>query len=425
MRWGFAGSSTLPMPARKIILLTPVVLIAGLAALISESCSRTSQADPLESKASAPTVAVTKAKTEDMSRGVVITAEFKPFQEIDVMAKVAGYVKNINVDVGSRVKEGDLLAVLEIPEMADDQARAQSVLSRSQAEVARAKDELQRAETSRNIAHLSYSRLADVAKQKAGLVAQQEVDDSQSKDLVAEAQVSAARSSLSAAEQQVQVSTAELQKVKTLLEYTRVTAPFTGVVTKRYADTGSMIQAGTSSSTQVMPLVKLSENSRLRLVLPVPESAVPTVHIGQQVEVRVPTLDRSFPGQVIRFSDKIDMATRTMDTEVDVPNPGLILIPGMFAEVNLTLNHRAAVLAVPVAAVDASSGASSGQVMVVTPDNRVATRSVHLGQQTGDNVEIRSGLSDGDLVVTSGRTSLHDGQDVHPKLIDMAAQAAH
>ena len=160
----------------------------------------------------APTVAVAKAKTEDMSRGVVITAEFKPFQEIDVMAKVAGYVKNINVDVGSRVKEGDLLAVLEVPEMADDQARAQSVLSRSQAEVERARDELQRAQQSRSIAHLSYTRLADVAKQKAGLVAQQEIDDAQSKDLVAEAQVSAAKSSLSAAEQQVQVSMAELAK---------------------------------------------------------------------------------------------------------------------------------------------------------------------------------------------------------------------
>jgi len=412
------------MRTRKLVVLSTA--LAAAAAVGSQSCSKASQADSPETKASAaPTVAVAKAKTEDMSRGVVITAEFKPYQEIDVMAKVAGYVKNINVDVGSRVKEGDLLAVLEIPEMADDQARAQSILSRSQAEVARARDELQRAEQSRNIAHLSYTRLADVAKQKAGLVAQQEIDDAQSKDLVAEAQVSAARSSLSAAEQQVQVSTAELQKVKTLLDYTRVTAPFTGVVTKRYADTGSMIPAGTSSSTQVMPLVKLSQNSLLRLVLPVPESAVPTVHIGQQVEVRVPTLDRSFPGKVIRFSDKIAMATRTMDTEVDVENPSLILIPGMFAEVNLTLDHRAAVLAVPVAAVDASSGASSGQVMVVTPDNRVATRSVQLGLQTGDNVEIRSGLHAGDQVVTSSRTSLHDGQDVHPKLVDMAAQAAH
>jgi RND family efflux transporter MFP subunit len=399
------------MPARKLVLLASGVLVLGSAA-----CSRDSHAEAHEPNASAtPTVAVAKAKTEDMSSSVVITAEFKPFQEIDVMAKVAGYVKNINVDVGSRVKQGDLLAVLEIPEMADDQARAQSVLSRSQAEVARARDELQRAETSRNIAHLSYTRLADVAKQKAGLIAQQEIDDAQSKDLVAEAQVSAARSSLSAAEQQVQVSTAELQKVKTLLDYTRVTAPFTGVVTKRYADTGSMIQAGTSSSTQVMPLVRLSENSLLRLVLPVPESAVPTVHIGQQVEVRVPTLNRSFPGQVARFADKLQTATRTMDTEVDVPNPNLILIPGMFAEVNLTLNRRAAVLAVPVAAVDANN-----QVMVVTLDNHLAARTVQIGLQTGDNVEIRSGLREGNLVVTSARANLHDGQKVHTKLVDMA-----
>ena len=88
-----------------------------------------------------------------------------------------------------------------------------------------------------------------------------------------------------------------MQKVKTMMDYTRVTAPFAGVITKRYADTGSMIQAGTASQTQAMPVVRLSENSLLRLILPVPESAVPTVHIGQQVEVRVPTLNRSFPGQ--------------------------------------------------------------------------------------------------------------------------------
>src|ERR1051325_961725 len=137
-----------------------------------------------------------------------------------------------------------------------------------------------------------------------------------------------------------------------MIEYTRVTAPFAGVITKRYADTGSMIQAGTASQTQAMPVVKLSENSRLRLILPVPESAVPTVHIGQRVEVRVPTLKRSFPGRVARFAEKLSMSTRTMDTEVDVDNPTLLLIPGMYAEVNLTLDHRSRTLAVPVLAVD-------------------------------------------------------------------------
>jgi RND family efflux transporter MFP subunit len=412
------------MRARKTVLLASGLLLLGAAALLNESCSKSSHAEAQESQGTvAPTVAVAKAKTEDMSRGLVLTAEFKPFQEIDVMAKVAGYVKNINVDVGTRVKQGDLLAVLEIPEMADDQARGESVLSRSRAEVARAGDELKRAESSRNIAHLSFTRLRDVAKQKAGLIAQQEIDDAESKDLVAEAQVSAAKSSLSAAEQQVQVSTAELQKIKTLLDYTRVTAPFAGVVTKRYADTGSMIQAGTSSSIQAMPLVKLSENSKLRLVLPVPESAVPTVHIGQQVEVRVPTLGRSFPGKVARFADKVMSATRTMETEVDVENPSLILIPGMFAEVNLTLSHRNAALTVPIPSVDLGTDDSSGQVAVVTPENRIEIRKVKLGIQTATDIEVLAGLSADDLVVTGNRSSLRAGQQVRPKPVDIAAQA--
>jgi RND family efflux transporter MFP subunit len=298
------------------------------------------------------------------------------------------------------------------------------VLNRSQAEVERARDELHRAEQSRNIAHLSYTRLAEVAKQKAGLIAQQEIDDAHSKDLVAEAQVSAAKSSLSAAQQQVQVSTAELQKIKTLLDYTRVTAPFTGVVTKRYADKGSMIQAGTSSSTQVMPLVRLSENSKLRLVLPVPESAVPTVHIGQQVEVRVPTLSRSFPGRVARFADKVMSATRTMETEVDVENPTLVLIPGMFAEVNLTLDHRSAALTIPIPAVDLGEDETSGQVTVVTPENRIEIRKVKLGIQNATDVEVLGGLRDGDLVVTGNRSSLRAGEQVRPKPIDIAAKAA-
>ncbi|MFL6352199.1 MAG: efflux RND transporter periplasmic adaptor subunit [Bryobacteraceae bacterium] len=409
---------------RKIVLLTSAVLTVGMA-LLSDSCSKSERLQAQDAKRSqTPAIPVAKAKIEDMSHRLVLTAEFKPFQEIDVMAKVAGYVKKINVDVGDRVKQGQLLAILEVPEMVDDQARAQSMLNRSQAEVGQARDELQRAESSHQIAHLSYTRLSDVAKSKAGLIAQQEIDDAHSKDLVAEAQVNSARSNLAAAEQQVQISTAELQKAKTLLIYTRVSAPFAGVITKRYADTGSMIQAGTSSSTQAMPLVNLSENSLLRLILPVPESAVPTVHIGQQVEVHVPTLGRSFPGRVARFADKLSSKTRTMETEVDVPNPSLVLIPGMFAEVNLTLDHRGSVLAVPIPAVDISSDESSGQVVRVTPENRVEIRKVQLGLQTATDIEIRSGLSEGDLVVTGNRGSLRSGQEVRPKLTDIAAEAS-
>ncbi len=417
---------------RKLTITTGSISFLGILAFSLASCSRPAQVQARDTTpAQIPTVPVVRVAAEDLSRGLVLTAEFKPFQEIDVMAKVAGYIKKINVDVGDRVRQGDLLATLEIPEMADDLQRARATLSRSEAEVTRAKDELQRAESSHDIAHLSFERLSGVAKTKPGLVAQQEIDDAHSKDLVSEAQVSAAKSAQAVANEQVSVSKAEMQRIQTMMEYTRVTAPFTGVITKRFADTGSMIQAGTASQSQAMPVVRLSENSLLRLILPVPESSVPTVHLGQQVEVQVPTLHRSFPGKVARFADKVSLATRTMDTEVDVPNPMLVLVPGMYAEVNLTLEHHRAVLSVPVLAVDIDSdsgrnsgNASTGKVLVVTMNNRVEVRAIQLGIETSDKIEVRSGLNAGDAVVLSGRSGLQPGQEVRPKATTMMASGA-
>jgi len=400
------------------------LMLISLAALGLPSCSRKADVQAASSQSpDLPTVAVARAKTDSLSQDLVLTAEFKPYQEIDVMAKVAGYIKEIYVDVGDRVKTGDLLAVLEIPEMADDLRRAEANLDRAHAEVARAKDELQRSESAHDIAHLSFDRLSGVLEKKPGLIAQQEIDDAHSKDLIAEAQVSASKSALAAANEQVGVNQAELQKVKTLLDYTKVTAPFTGVITKRFADKGSMIQAGIASQSQAMPVVRLSENSLLRLILPVPESAVPTVHIGQSVDVRVPTLNRTFPGRVARFDNKVSLATRTMDTEVDVTNDNLVLIPGMYAEVNLTLNRRDRVVAIPVTAVDIDTEKpTSGSVMVVTPNNRVEVRKIQLGLETANRVEVRSGLNDGDLVVIGGRAGLQPGQEAKPKVTDMVAE---
>lgn len=372
-------------------------------------------------KTEVPTVAVAKAAPADLSHSVKLTAEFKPFQEIDVMAKVAGYIKEIRVDAGDRVRQGELLATLEIPEMANDLQRANAAVSRSSAEVARANDDIARAESAHSIAHLSYERLAEVSKKRPGLVAQQEIDDAHSKDLVAEAQLAAAKSNSAAAIQQVDVNKADVDRVNTMHDYTRVTAPFAGVITKRYADKGSMIQAGTASQTQAMPVVRLSENSLLRLILPVPESVVPRIRVGEQVEVNVPSLNRTFPGKVARFSDKVQLTTRTMDTEVDVVNPSLVLIPGMYAEVNLTLDRRANALAIPVSAVDAGTEPNTGRVMLITSDQKVESRKVSLGLETADLVEVLSGLREGDLVVVGSRASLQAGQQVRPKITSMTA----
>ena len=370
----------------------------------------------------APVVAVAKVHPEDISKAVVMTAEFKPFQEIDVMSKVAGYVKHIGVDVGDRVSEGQLLATLEIPEMQDDLARSQASIQRSEADVTRARDELRRAESQHDIAHLTYTRLASVFKAQPGLVAQQEVDDAKGRDMVAESQVAAAKSGLSSTEQQVQVARAEQDKVKTLLNYSKVTAPFTGVITKRFANTGSMIQAGTASQTQAMPLARLSQNNLLRLILPVPESVVPSVRLGQPVDVRVPSLHRTFTGRIARFSDRLHPETRTMDTEVDVPNPSLVLVPGMYAEVELSLERRNSVLSIPIPAIAGSEG--NPQAYVVTPQNKIEVRHIALGLESANAAEVKSGLSDGEMVIVGNRSQLTSGQSVVPKVTKLSASKA-
>ena len=201
------------MPASSAFLLL------FCAALFSISCGKTANVDAESTPVvDIPTVAVSKATSEDLSHDMTVTAEFKPFQEVDLMAKVAGYVKSIRVDVGDRVRQGELLATLEIPEMADDRTRAKAAIERAEAEVARARDELQRAQSAHQITHISYVRLSGVANAKPGLVAQQEIDDAHSKDLVSEAQVSAARSNLAAVQQQVLVNRADLTKINTLFE---------------------------------------------------------------------------------------------------------------------------------------------------------------------------------------------------------------
>lgn len=371
---------------------------------------------PAEVKAATrPSVAVAKATPANLSRGVALTAEFRPYQEVEVMSKVAGYVRKMYVDVGDHVREGQVLATLEVPEMADELARNSANIDRANAEVARARDEVQRAQSAHQLSHLSYSRLAAVMKNRPGLLAQQEVDDAQSRDLVSEAQVSAAKSNLAVAEQAVKVNQAEAGKTRTLINYTRVTAPFAGMISKRFADTGSMIQAGTASQTQAMPLVRLSQMDLLRLTLPVPESAVSQIKLGALVEVRVPSLSRSFQGKVARFAGRLASSTRTMETEVDVPNVNGILLPGMFAEVDLTLEQHPNALSVPLDAVE------DGKVMVVAPGNMLEIRDVISGLETADRVEIRSGLKPGEMVVIGNRNLLKPGQAVQPKVVELSA----
>jgi RND family efflux transporter MFP subunit len=402
--------------------LMTVATVVSAATLLS--CARNGGANTQEATAAPmPTVAVVKVTRADLSSNLVLTAEFEPFQEIDVMAKVSGYIREINVDIGDRVHEGQLLATLEIPEMQDDLTRAAAAIQQASSELSTAQDELKNAEAAHDMAHLSYTRILDVSKKEVGLVPQQEVDEMHSRDLVAEAQVSAAKSRIATSEQHIRVAEADQARVKTMNQYAVITAPFTGVVTKRYANKGSLIQAGTASQTQAMPVVRLSQNNLLRLALPVPESAVPLIHLGGQVDVTVSALNRTFPGRVARFEDKVDQSTRTMKTEVDVQNPSLLLVPGMYAEVDLTTDQRKNVLTVPAEAIDGSG--DSARVFTVPPSGTIEIVPIHLGIESAQRSEVRSGaLKEGDSVVVGSRAGLKQGDKVQTKVISLAADPA-
>ena len=394
-----------------------LTFLISVFALFLPSCSKT---DAAAEKAPAPAdattiVPVARVARTDLVSDLALTAEFQPFQQVDVMAKVAGYVRSIKVDIGDRVHEGQLLATLEIPEMDDDLTKAAATIDQADAEITTASDELKRAEAAHELAHLSFTRIADVVKKEPGLVPQQEVDEARSRDLVSEAQVSAAKSNLRTAEQRARVARAEHGRLQTLHKYTTISAPFEGVVTKRYANAGSMIQAGTASQSQAMPVVQLSQNNLLRLILPVPESVVSRIHVGETLAVKVSSLGKSFPGRVARFADKIQESTRTMDTEVDVPNPTLTLIPGMYAEVILRLDGRTNVLAVPIDAVDRSG--PSPRVYAVNA-GAIHISPITTGLETDQRIEVRSGLQEGDTVVVGRRAGLKEGQQVQARPLE-------
>lgn len=391
-------------------LLTAVVIAGG--------CGRESKAHA-EDPGSAPHAAVMKVVRQNLGSNLEIASEFLPYQEIDVYAKVSGYIQKLDVDWGTHVKQGQVLAVLEIPELEQQLQQDEAAMKKSAQDMERAREDETRTESAYKVAHITYQRLADVQKQRPELVAQQDIDVAQGKDAEASASVSAAKDALAAAEQESLASKAALEKDRALFAYSRMTAPFEGVVTQISAYTGALLPAGTSSNKGDSALCHLSQINLLRLVIPVPERAVADIRVGQTVDVSVSALKRTFTGQISRFSDQIDPQTRTMHTEVNVANRNYELVPGMYASVQIPIHSATNVLTVPVQAVQAT-GNGQGRVLVVNGSNRIEKREVKTGLQTANEVEILDGLKEGETVIFGEQSQYTPGELVAPKLIEPA-----
>ena len=405
-----------PARARRKWILVVVTVVCVAIVIIAAKRARAGGEARDERVNGSPTpavyAAVATAKRETIANSLSIAGQFMPYQNVELHAKVAGYIKHIYVDIGDRVHTGQTLAVLEIPELVAQVDASKAEVHHAEEEIQRAKSEVSRAEADNVALHANADRLVNTDKARPGLIAQQELDDATAKDRASQAQVDAAKSALSAAQQQLQVAKADQQHYAALSDYATIVAPYDGVVTWRYADTGSLVQAGTSN-TSGLPVVTVAQVNVLRLRIPVPESLAAKVKIGDSADVHVQATGEHFTGKVTRFTDALDPSTRTMQVEIDVPNSKYELQTGMYANVTLQANSRPDALTIPITAVQRGSTGTS--VMVVGPDNRVQKREVKLGIESPNKTEVLSGLTQGERVIVGNLGSYQPGEVVKPK----------
>src|SRR5438876_4729379 len=291
------------------------------------------------------------------------------YQQAMLYAKVAGYLKTISVDKGDTVKEGDLLAEIEAPEMLADLVKA-----KAEAEAAQ----------------LDYRRVAEAQKKASDLVMPQTVDAARAKSGVA---------------------AAGLQRIETLLSYAKIIAPFSGVITKRWVDPGALLPAPTSgAAAKNAAVVTLMDFSTVRIDVAIPDTEAPFVKKDLPVKVSVDELPgRVFQGTITRFSYALDESTKTMTTEIDIPNPDMILRPGMWASVEIELEKKEKALLIPAEALVTEKNKNS---VFIVRDGKAQKVSVATGFDDGVNVEIFKGCGPNDAVIVAGKQSVTDGQKV-------------
>lgn len=314
-------------------------------------------------------VHVVKPARGPITRFVTLPGEIKPYQQAVLYAKVTGYLKTMPVDKGDRVKEGQLLAEIEVPELLADRTRYQAEVE---------------------VAQIDYRRLSESQKQTPDLVVPQTVDEARGR---------------------LEIAKANLERTDTLLAYAKINAPFSGIITRRWVDPGAFIPAATSgSAAQSAALLTLADFNRVRLQVAVPETDASLVEVDAPIQVSVEGLPgKKFEGKVTRFAYALDDDTKTMLTEIELPNPSLELRPGMYATVRIGLESKTNVLLVPVGAV---LNEKAGPALFVAADGKAHKARVQTGFNDGAHMEILSGIKQEQEVILLGKQAPNDGQPI-------------
>ncbi len=393
------------MPPRLFLFL-------GLAAfvVIFESCSDISAKSETTPAQTQPTpqparVAAVKAEIVTIGQDLELTGEFRPWQQAELQARVPGYLKSLTVDAGSTVRAGQLVGVIETPELEAELGEATAAILKAKSEEARMAAGIQLAESKLDVAKASFRRLTSVNQKEPGLIAAQEIDESIARARSAEADLTSAKANRDAGRQQTVSAEARAQRAASMLNFSRLTAPFSGVVTKRYVDPGNMIQ--------VAPIIRICNIDMLRLAIVLPENGVAQVRVGTPVLIRVPALELHLEGRVARLTQQLSSNSRSMEAEVDVPNPGHKIAAGMIAEIGVHGRSAREAMGLPVQAVVRRGGQT--YVLAVRADNTLEDRRIQIGLETATHVELLSGLAKDERVVIGNRSLLKAGQKVEVK----------
>jgi RND family efflux transporter MFP subunit len=344
-------------------------LISGVLPLALLCACKPNSVEPAKQEAAPIAVKTVQPKRGSITRSVVLPGEVKPYQQATLYAKVAGYLKKIAVDKGDSVKQGDLIADIEVPELLAD--------------VARFKAELE-------VAELDYKRLSESRTKLADLVVPQTVDNAKAK---------------------ADVAKANLDRTETLLGFAKITAPFSGIVARRMVDPGAFIPAATSgSAAQNAAIITLTDFSRVRVQVAVPEIETGLIAKDEPVTLTLDGLPgKSFEGKITRFAYTLDEASKTMLAEIELANPKLELRPGMYALVKIGIERKEQAVLLPTEAVVTERAGASIFTVV---DNKAKKVGVKTGFNDGAHVEIVSEIKPEQPVILVGKRTVTDGQPV-------------
>jgi membrane fusion protein, multidrug efflux system len=341
-------------------------------------------------------VEVTTVKSKKLNTTERLPAELVPYESVDIYAKETGFVKTIKVDRGSRVRQGQLLAEIEAPELVAQRAQANAAYQSSVSQLAAGEAKLASDQA-------TYEHMSSAAK-IPGVVAANDLD-------IAEKTVQSDGANVAALKKTAQAAQENLRAVSELESYLKITAPFDGQVTSRYVHPGTLVGPGSGPGT-VTPLVRIETTTRHRLVVPVPENDVSGVPEGTVVSFTVPSFPgRTFHAPIARISHEVDVKTRTMPVELDVRDPRAELVPGSFSEVEWPIRRTYPTLVVPISAVASDLQRS---FVIRVNQNRAEWVDVTSGAKVGNMIEVFGNLHEGDKVAVRGTDQVRSGTQVSP-----------